>query len=137
MNAVTRATILTVFFAFATLYGCAFPGVYKLDIQQGNIVTQDMLDQLEAGMTQRQVAYVMGNPVLDNPFSQKRWDYIYTLEKRDEIVQRYHIKVFFDDAQLYTHYTGDVPQDENAINDSDDTLPAQEEKKNLLDTETL
>ena len=55
-----RALILTGLLGFATLSGCTFPGVYKLNVQQGNIVTQDMLDQLEPGMTERQVIYLMG-----------------------------------------------------------------------------
>jgi outer membrane protein assembly factor BamE len=41
------------FLGLAALAGCSFPGVYKIDIQQGNVVTQDMIDQLRPGMTQR------------------------------------------------------------------------------------
>ena len=47
---------LTGLFALA---GCSFPGVYKIDIQQGNVVTQDMIDQLRPGMTRRQVRFIM------------------------------------------------------------------------------
>src|SRR5690554_4836568 len=65
------ALILTILLGFATLSGCVFPGVYKLNVQQGNIVTQDMLDKLKPGMTPRQVIYVMGNPVLRNPYEQR------------------------------------------------------------------
>ena len=103
---IKRATILIVSLGFATLYGCVFPGVYKLNVQQGNIVTADMLAQLEPGMNQRQVTYIMGKPVLKNPFSQQRWDYIYTLEKRDEIVKNYKISLFFNDAGQYVNTIG-------------------------------
>ena len=117
-----RALILTVSLGFATISGCSFPGVYKLDVQQGNIVTQDMLDQLETGMTQRQVAFVMGTPVLNNPFAVQQWDYLYTFEHRDEIIRDYHIRVFFDDQNLFTHYTGE-------LNDPTDKEGAQPKKK--------
>lgn len=129
-----RASILTVLLGFATLAGCAFPGVYKLNVQQGNIVTHDMIEQLEPGMTQRQVEYVMGTPVVQNPYEQQRWDYIYTLEQRDVITKRYHIKVFFDEQGNYIRYEGELPADESLDKSQLDDLPAQEEKRNLLDT---
>ena len=52
--------------------GCSyakFPSVYKINIQQGNIVTQEMVDQLKPGMTERQVRYIMGNPLIEDTFS--------------------------------------------------------------------
>lgn len=129
-----RASILTVLLGIATLSGCAFPGVYKLNVQQGNIVTQDMVDQLEAGMTQRQVEYIMGTPVVQNPYEQHRWDYIYTLEQRDTITKRYHIKVFFNEQGQYSRYEGELPTDSKLDKSQLNDLPAREEKPNLLDT---
>lgn len=124
---IKRASILTVLLGFATLTGCVFPGVYKLNVQQGNIVTADMLAQLKPGMSQRQVIYVMGNPVLQNPFGQNRWDYIYTLEKRDEVVKNYRISVFFDGAGLYTHYTGSLPAEEFSEENQLNSIPKEEQ----------
>jgi outer membrane protein assembly factor BamE len=69
-----------------------------------------MLDELKEGMTQRQVAYIMGTPLIKSPYDQDRWDYRYTLERRDEIVKSYHVAIFFTD-KLYTHYKGEVPSD--------------------------
>lgn len=62
------------------LAGCSFPGVYKIDIQQGNVVTQDMIDQLRPGMTRRQVRFIMGNPLIQDTFNTNRWDYLYSLQ---------------------------------------------------------
>jgi outer membrane protein assembly factor BamE len=62
------------------LAGCSFPGVYKIDIQQGNVVTQDMIDQLRPGMTRRQVRFIMGNPLLTDTFHANRWDYLYSIQ---------------------------------------------------------
>ena len=53
-----------------------FPGVYKLTIQQGNIVSQEMVDRLKPGMTRSQVQFVLGNPVLADSFEQDRWNYV-------------------------------------------------------------
>ena len=62
------------------LAGCSFPGVYKIDIQQGNVVTQDMIDQLRPGMTRKQVRFIMGNPLLTDTFHANRWDYLYSIQ---------------------------------------------------------
>lgn len=121
-----RSLILTGLLGFATLSGCTFPGVYKLNIQQGNIVTQDMLDQLKAGMTERQVVYLMGNPVARNPFSQEKWDYLYTLEQRDEVTKRYHVTLHFDDQQLFSHYTGALPAEAFSEDDQTNDVPEEE-----------
>lgn len=121
-----RLIILTFLLGIATLSGCSFPGVYKLNIQQGNIVTQDMLDQLEAGMTERQVVYIMGNPVVQSPFESNKWEYIYTLEKRDVVTKRYQITLFFDEQGLYSHYEGELPESKKA--ESKDQ-PVKEEKE--------
>ena len=64
--------------------GCAMPQLklprlYRVTVQQGNVITQNMIDQLKPGMTRRQVAYIMGEPVLRNTFNEDRWDYIYTI----------------------------------------------------------
>ena len=54
----------------------SFPGAYKIDIQQGNVVTQEMVNQLRPGMTRAQVQYVMGTPLLEDSFNRDRWDYV-------------------------------------------------------------
>jgi len=65
--------------AVIVLTGC-FPGVYKIDIQQGNVVTQDMIDELRPGMSKAQVRYIMGNPLITDTFHARRWDYLYSLQ---------------------------------------------------------
>ena len=83
------------------LAGCSFPGVYKIDIQQGNVVTQDMIDQLKPGMTRRQVRFIMGNPLITDTFHANRWDYLYSIQPGGR--QRYQERVslvFGSDDQL-------------------------------------
>lgn len=84
-----------------SLYGCSgFPGVYKIDIPQGNIVTQEMLDQLKPGMTHNQVRYVMGTPLVTDTFSNNRWDYIYTMQSADGTRSEQRVYVLFEQGKL-------------------------------------
>ena len=83
------------------LSGCtAFPGVYKMDVAQGNEVTQEMVDQLRPGMTQSQVRYVMGTPLLTDTFNQNRWDYIYQMVEEDERTEKRRITLYFENNRL-------------------------------------
>lgn len=100
---------LTVAVAVALLAGCQyfkFPGVYKINIQQGNIITQDMIDDLAPGMTKRQVRYVMGNPLIQDTFNPDRWDYFYSLKRPDGSEQKEKVSIFFKEDKLVS-FSGD------------------------------
>ena len=93
--------------AAALLSGCTdFPGVYKIDIPQGNIVNQEMIDQLRPGMNQSQVRYVMGTPLIIDTFSGERWDYIYTFKKGGEPREQEYVSLYFTNG-LLTRISGD------------------------------
>lgn len=88
-----------------------FPGVYKIGIAQGNIITQEMVDQLRPGMTKRQVIFVMGTPLVRDPYHQDRWDYIYSFQPGGGVRGQERISVFFIDDELVS-FTGDfLPTD--------------------------
>ena len=76
------------------------PGVYRIDIQQGNVVEQQMLDRLEIGMERSKVRFIMGTPLLADPFNQERWDYVYRLRggSGEEVSQR--VSLYFADDRL-------------------------------------
>jgi outer membrane protein assembly factor BamE len=85
------------------LSGCAnweFPWVYRLQIDQGNIITQDKVNQLKPGMTREQVKFVMGSPLLTDSFHSDRWDYIYTLRDTDGNTSEQRLTVIFADDRL-------------------------------------
>lgn len=83
------------------------PFVYKIDVQQGNVVTQDMLAQLEPGMDKSKVRFIMGTPIVLDVFHQDRWDYIYTFQPGGgERVER-RLSLFFKYDRL-VKVTGDV-----------------------------
>lgn len=83
-----------------------FPGVYKIGIPQGNIITQQMVDQLRPGMTRRQVIFVMGTPLVRDPYHQDRWDYIYSYQPGGGERGQERITVHFIDDQLVS-FSGD------------------------------
>jgi len=73
--------------------------VYRQDIQQGNVLEEDDLNQLQLGMTKRQVAVLLGSPSVSSPFHADRWDYVNTYARRGEdFVSRTLTLVFVDDA---------------------------------------
>ncbi len=83
-----------------------FPGVYKISIPQGNIITQAMVDQLRPGMTKRQVVFVMGTPLVRDPYHQFRWDYIYSFQPGGGVRGQERLSVVFVD-DLLVSFSGD------------------------------
>jgi outer membrane protein assembly factor BamE len=73
---------------------------YKMDIQQGNVVTQDMIAKLKPGMTPSQVRFALGSPLVVDPFRTNRWDYVYRLEKGGKLVETRRITVVFENDVL-------------------------------------
>ena len=65
--------LVLIFCALALSSGC----VYRANISQGNLIEQEDLDQVEVGMTRNQVRFLLGTPLVDDPFHQARWDYVY------------------------------------------------------------
>ena len=83
------------------LSGCAnLLDVHKIDINQGNVITQSMVDQLEPGMDRTQVHYVMGSPMLESVFHANRWDYIYRRQPGGEPASQKRVILYFDQDRL-------------------------------------
>ncbi|MDA8095455.1 MAG: outer membrane protein assembly factor BamE [Betaproteobacteria bacterium] len=91
------------------LSSCSLPGFkpYKIEVQQGNVVTQHMASALKLGMTQADVRYALGTPLLTDIFHRDRWDYIYIDEKGGKLVARRRLTLFFKDGRL-VRVAGDV-----------------------------
>ena len=119
--------IYVAFLAFS-LGGCSLsqlklpelkiPRVYKLSVQQGNVITQEMVDRLKPGMTRNQVEFVMGKPVLGDPFNDDQWVYIYTLEVPDYFNQVFKMVLAFEDDTLATISGDYIPQEADAESDA-------------------
>lgn len=83
--------------ALATASGC----VYRANIAQGNLIKQEDLDQAEVGMTRNQIRFLLGTPMIDDPFHQQRWDYVYYLKvgRKDAAFKRW-VSIFFVDDRV-------------------------------------
>ena len=80
---------------------------YRIDIRQGNYITQDMVAQLKPGMTRDQVRFILGTPLVADIFHAERWDYIYSFKPGRGEVQLRRFAVFFADNKL-ARVAGDV-----------------------------
>lgn len=83
------------------------PFVHKIDIQQGNVVTQEMIGQLEPGMDKRKVNFIMGSPIIMDTFHADRWDYLYTFQPGGGRVEKRRITLVFEN-DLLARVEGDV-----------------------------
>lgn len=87
---------------------------YRIDVQQGNVVTQEMVAKLKPGMTRSQVRFVLGSPLIVDPFRTDRWDYVYTYQKQGRPIENRRIVVIFQDDKLLRVEGDVVPQDPTA-----------------------
>ena len=115
MRTTLRAAALALVFAAAG--GCATAdqymptwrsfGVYKMDVNQGNYLSQDMVDKLKVGMTQAQVKQVLGTPLVASPFRADRWDYVYEYTRQGRVTEHRTFTVWFADSKL-ARWEGDA-----------------------------
>ena len=91
---------------------------YKIDIPQGNVVTQEMVAKLKPGMTKAQVRFILGTPLITDAFHANRWDYVYRYQKAGKLTEERKLALFFD-RELLQRVEGDVVA----------ASPATEEKK--------
>ena len=107
--------ILLIITLGALLTACSnlqFPGVHRINVQQGNVITQQMIDKLRPGMTKSQVRFVLGNAVIDDSLNIDRWDYIYTLSIAGGDQMKTKLSVYFLDERL-SYFVGDfIPSEE-------------------------
>lgn len=99
--------IITVAISAMLATGCSMQ-VYKIEIQQGNIVTHDMLAKLQPGQTKRQVEYIMGSPIIQDSFTKDMWVYHYRTERDTPDAKFYDVRIYFNAKGEYLRYEGDV-----------------------------
>lgn len=108
------------------------PGVYTIDIQQGNMIDQSMIDQLRPNMTKRQVLYIMGSPMLADTFHEKRWDYLYSDQPGGQARAQKRVSLFFNGDNLVGVQGDFRPSAQPAVKESTETTV--EVPKRDLDT---
>jgi outer membrane protein assembly factor BamE len=87
----------------ALLPACSL--VYRIDVQQGNYVTQDLVQRLKPGMTKAEVKQLLGTPLLIDVFHANRWDYFFSNEKGRKAEERSRLTVLFENDKLAS-FTG-------------------------------
>ncbi len=113
LQGVTWSRLMGLFFLAVAVAGCSWVprpvNEYKIDIQQGNVLTQEMVSQLKPGLTKDQVRFILGTPVLMDMFHANRWDYVYRLQKGStgEVEMR-KFSTFFDASDRLVRVGGDV-----------------------------
>ncbi len=102
-------TLIILLSLFLVACSSALPSIktYKLDIQQGNVVTPKMMLQLKPGMSKSQVRFVLGTPLLTDSFHRNRWDYFYEMSRAGNVIERRRLILEFDNENLKT-VRGDI-----------------------------
>ena len=101
-------TLVLALLAATTLLGAC---VYRPDIQQGNLLTIKDIDQVTVGMTRSQVRFLLGTPMVSDPFAPHRWDYVYRMQRgRDPRVSSAHFVVFFEGDKVSRFEMRDPPE---------------------------
>jgi outer membrane protein assembly factor BamE len=93
------------------------PGVYRIDIQQGNVLEQPMLDKLKAGMDKNLVEFILGTPALIDPFHTEQWEYFFSMAEEGDVPQQRHLRVHFVDNKL-SYISGNVVVSNRDMTDS-------------------
>lgn len=91
-------------------------GVYKLDINQGNFLTQDLVDKLKVGQTKPQVRTVLGTPLITSAFRDNRWDYVYEFTRQGRVIEHRNFTVYFVDDKLARWEGDEMPTSAAAAN---------------------
>lgn len=101
-----KKRLITLTILALLLSGCS---LYRMNIQQGNLITHEELSQLRPGMNQAQVQDILGTPLLKDDFRQNRWDYVFYLKEGNKEAKRSGITVFFNQAGQVTEIKQDKP----------------------------
>ncbi len=90
-----RKILITTLLVF--LHACS---IYKVDVQQGNVLETKQIEKLKVGQSKRQVLFIMGEPLLKDPFHQDRWDYIYLFKPGGKATTRQLLTLYFQGDTL-------------------------------------
>lgn len=96
--------------------GVRIPGLYRIDVQQGNVIDQVMIDRLRPGMDKHQVQFILGTPAIADPFHANQWVYFYSMSESGDTRQQRQVRIHFKDEKLAwidgdVVSTGRIPED--------------------------
>lgn len=105
-----------------TLFGLLEP--YRVDVVQGNVVTQEIMAQIQPGLGRMQVREILGTPLLTDPFHTDRWDYVFTIRRQGVADQKRRVTVFFKNDAVERFDTEPLPSEREFVAAIDKPLPA-------------
>lgn len=114
------------------LTGCSslrFPGVYRINVEQGNIITEEMIGQLKPGMSRRQVRYILGTPLVEDSFNRDRWDYVYVLRNGNTIITEDTLSVYFegDTLERYSSSIDPMAEEDSRMDPGTDPMAVEDD----------
>lgn len=123
----------TLVFVLLSTLGCSYlpPFPYRIDVQQGNVVTDEMIETLQPGMTKPQVMFVMGSPLIVDTFRQNRWDYVYIFREAGSLSEQKRLTLFFEDDILTSIESHQVYPKDKA---KKDMIKIEQSEKPIVDT---
>jgi outer membrane protein assembly factor BamE len=123
MNLPNHSAARTPVFLLLLILGAAFGAggcVYRPNIQQGNLLETDDVEQVQLGMTRSQVRYLLGTPMIADPFNPQRWDYVYTFKRgRQREGDRAHFVVHFEGDKVSKVDMLDLPEEAGLARQAD------------------
>ena len=89
---------------------------YKIDVQQGNILTQEDVNQIRIGMDKEKIVYILGSPSITDPFHANRWDYTYTFKPGYKKLEIKNITLYFE-RNILVRTSGSIQPDPSSTAD--------------------
>lgn len=98
-SVIFRTLFATLAGVMIVLTGCVQS--YRVEIQQGNVISAEQIEKLKPGMPRNEVRFIMGTPLIEDPFHAERWDYFYSLDPaKGEQVTKYRLSIWFEDDKI-------------------------------------
>ncbi len=110
--------------------GCGL--IYKQNVQQGNVLEEEQVEQLRTGMTRQQVTSLLGSPSVKSPFHSDRWDYASSFAPRGANMSTRHLVIHFEDDRV-SRIEGDYLAEADMTDEALEALEAQQEEEAIDD----
>ena len=130
-NTLSKLLILSIF--SIVLGGCSsfkFPWAYYYTIRQGNFVDKEMFEQLEVGMSKKQVRFILGTPLVQDTFNLDEWHYLFAIRRDEKDILNYRLSVYFDEDKL-TRWDGDLDRFKSEKEGIEEDAPINVDEKDL------
>jgi outer membrane protein assembly factor BamE len=113
------------------------PRPYRMEVVQGNVVTQEMVAQLKTGQNRDQVRGLLGSPMLADIFHADRWDYVFTIRRQGAAAQQRRVTVFFEADKVARFEAGELPTERDFVASIDAAKPRRGQDSLQLTDEQL